>query len=66
MTDNFYRMNKTENGNIEINRTSDTWDVAFTNFLRNVRREHSIILTHPGHYVRDEDVDYFMYREKQE
>lgn len=66
MTDNFYRMNKTQNGNIEINRTSDTWDVAFTNFFRNVRREHSIILTHPRHPVRDEDVDYFMYREKQE
>ena len=59
-------MSKTENCNIEINRKSDTWDVAFTNFFRNIRSEHTIILTHPRHYVRDEDVDYFMYREKYE
>ncbi|WP_192458022.1 hypothetical protein [Musicola keenii] len=63
MTNDFCRTKKEENGNIEVQRISDTWDVAFTNHFRNIRREHTIILTHPKHYARDEDVDYFMYRE---
>lgn len=57
-----YRVKRNSNGNIELTRKSHSWDVEFTNLFRNIRSEHTVIITHPQSVIHDEDVDYLMFR----
>ncbi|OHY63621.1 hypothetical protein BB775_12330 [Enterobacter roggenkampii] len=57
-----YSMKRNSNGNIELTRKSCQWNVEFTNIFRNIRREYTMIITHPQSFLHDEEVDFIMFR----